>query len=359
MAVIAQTGVFSFGPQVAKGTAATNYYQHRASDIDLGTISDDRLGPPEVGGINTPTIPYRAGVMAAGGATINPRLESTLGWLFYGALGAVATTADKDVLGTTVTGMYNHEFTFATDAGYLPWMTFRKWIPGKTSGDELGEIFRDCKLTGLTVALPNEGLINARVDALGTAEGDNFDPGATWTYANTTMEDYPSIPIGCTVGGYLKIPGYSASALPVTAATITLQNAPLDPRQERNYGSPYLDDVTIVSRQLTIDMVVKWQNPELYESIYTGATNATAWTPSPFVEDLDVYALSPQNAPLLTSPYGLRIRADKVVWSSPQPIRLAGGQAISIRLTGTAIAGGTYYCKFNIGNKTTQYVWPT
>ena len=50
MAVTAQTGVFSFGGQTGKTTISSTFFKHRASDIDLATISDDRLGPPEVGG---------------------------------------------------------------------------------------------------------------------------------------------------------------------------------------------------------------------------------------------------------------------------------------------------------------------
>lgn len=359
MAITSQTGIFSFGPQVAKGTIASTFYQHRGSDIDLATLSDDRLGPPEVGGQPTPTIPYRAGVMASGGALINPRLENTLGWLFYGALGAVATTADKDVLGNTVTGMYDHEFTFATDAGYVPWMSFRKWIPGAAAADEFGESFQDCKIVALTVALPNDGLINARVDALGTAEGQNFYEQPSWSYGNTQFEDYESIPIGCVTGGYLKVPSYSATALPVTQGTVTLQNAPLDIRQEKVFGSPYLEDVTIIGRQMTVDLVIKWTDPDLYQSILTGSTTGTQWVAQPFVSDLDIYSVSSVDAPSLSTPYGLRIRADSVMYQVQGGIRLAGGQAVMLRVTGTAIAGGSYYAKFNIGNKVTEYAWPT
>jgi hypothetical protein len=361
MAITAQAGVFSFGPQVAKGTLATSFYQHRGSDIDLATISDDRLGPPEVGGIPTPTIPYRAGVMANGGALINPRLENTLGWLLYGALGAVNTIEDKDVLGNTVTDMYDHQFTFATDAGYVPWMSFRKYIPGTTAANSLGETFKDCKIVALTLALPNDGLINARVDALGITGGTSFESNPTWNteYENTEFEDYDSIPIGSVVGGFLKVPGFSATALPITQATITLQNAPLDIRQEKVYGSPYLEDVTIIGRQMTIDMVCKWKDPQLYRAILTGSTNGTQWTATPFVEDLDVVAMSSVVAPSLAVPYGLRVTADAVMYQVQGGIRLAGGQSVMLRVTGTAIGTTGTYAQFDIGNKVTQYVWPT
>ncbi|GAF67360.1 unnamed protein product, partial [marine sediment metagenome] len=193
MAVTAQNGILSFGAQTAKDSVSATYYQHRAADIDLGIQSDDRLGPPEIGGIAVPTIPYRAGVLAAGGATIHPRLEDTFGWLLHGAVGAVTSTQDENVFGTVDTGYWHHEFTLPTPSTELPFMTFRKEIPAATSGDELGEIYENSKITSMAFMLPNDGLIQARVDVLGTAEETQYADPAGWTYENTLMEDYQSI----------------------------------------------------------------------------------------------------------------------------------------------------------------------
>lgn len=358
MAVTAQAGTFSFGGQTGKGTVAATYYRHRASDIDLATISDDRLGPPEVGGVPVPTIPYRAGVQAAGGALLNPRLEDTIGWLLYGACGAWSVTADEDVFGTTDTGVYHHEFTFATDAGFIPYMSFRKEVPGETGTDDLGETFQDCKIVNLTLALPNDGLITSRVDVLGRAADTQFTTDPSWSYDNT-FEDYQSIPIGSVTGGYMQIPSYSATDLPVTAANVTLTNAPLDIRQEKNFGSPYLDEVTVVGRSLTVDLILKWKDPELYRDIITGSTTGTQWTAAPFVSDLDIYARSPEVIPSQTTPYELRIVAPTVMYQVVGGIRLAGNEAVMLRVTGTAIASTQDYVTFHVANEATQYTWPT
>lgn len=358
MAVTAQAGTFSFGGQSAKETLAATFYRHRASDIDLATISDDRLGPPEVGGVPTPTIPYRAGVMAAGGAVINPRLEDTIGWLLYGALGDTTVTADENVFGTTDTGVYHHEFMFATDAGLVPWMSFQKEIPGETGTDDLGEQFTDCKIVNLAVALPNDGLITSRVDVLGRAIDTNFVTNPSWSYDNT-FEDYESIPIGSVIGGYLQIPTYGASNLPITQANVTLTNAPLDIRQEKNFGSPYLDSVTVVGRSLTIDMILKWTDPELYRDIITGSTTGTQWTAAPYVSDLDVYVQSPNLISGQASPYQLRIQAPSVMYQVVGGVRLAGNEAVMLRVTGTALASASDYVTFHVANETTEYSWPT
>ena len=360
MAITSQTGKLSFGGQSAKETEATTYYQHRASDIDLAAISDDRLGPPEVGGINTPTIPYRAGLVATGGATLNPRLEDTFGWLLYGALGAHSVTADEDVLGNTVTGYQHHEFTFDTDTAFIPWMSFRKEVPAVDATTDHGEIYVDCKILNFALALPNDGLITTRLDVLGRmATGTQFESNPSWSYDNTQMEDYPSIPIGSVTGGYLKIPTFSATALPITAANVTLTNAPLDMRQEKVFGSPYLEDVTITGRALTVDMVVKWTDPQLYRSILTGTTNGTNWTAAPFVSDLDVVTRSPSLAGTTGESYALRVEAPAVMYQVVGGIRLAGNNAVMLRVQGTAIASTSDYVTVHLGNEATAYTWPT
>ena len=361
MAVTAQQGTFSFGPQTAKGSIATQFYQHRAVDIDLATISGDQLGPMEVGGVPTPTIPFRNGVTAAGGATIAPRLENTMGWLLHGLCGAHSVTGDEDVLGNTVTGMYNHEFTFSTtNESYVPYMSFRKDIPGaaENGSEDLGETFEDCKIINAAFTLPNDGLVTSRVDVLGRGTGTNFESAPTWTYANTQMEEYNSIPIGSVTGGYFKIPDYSATELPIIGGSVVITNAPLAVAQEKIFGSPYMQDITIVSRRLAVDLIVKWEDPDLYRAVLTGSTTGTAWTTTPFVEDLDVFALAADDA-ILTTPWGIRFQAPSVMYQIAGGVRLAGNQSVALRVTGVALASTSDYFTVNLGNLTTTYTWPT
>lgn len=367
MAVTAQSGVFGFGPQSAKGAAPSGYYKHRASDMDLGVVSDDRLGPPEIGGDVVPTIPYRAGVMVAGGALINPRLENTLGWLIYGAMGAWSATADKDCTGTegvTVTGMYRHEFTYSTtNQGFVPYMSLRKVIPGTDTTTYFGETYQDCKIVSMTLALPNDGLVASRIDAIGrTVEFTNTVSG--WTWANTLYEDYQSIPIGVVTEGYLMIPSISTTTeLPIVAATITLTNAPLDIRQERVYGDPYLQDITVVGRSITADFVVKWEDPYLYQRIITGSTTGTVWQAAPWVGSFDVMSYAASDAPGTnpSTPWQIRVQVPAMMYQVAGGIRLAGNQSVAMRVTGTGIAStaSTIYGTVYLGNTTTQYTWPT
>lgn len=364
MAVTAQTGIFSFGGQSAKGTAASTFYKHYASDIDLAPISDDRLGPPEVGGIVVPTLPYRAGTIATGGALINPRLQNTIGWLLRGAAGAWDVTADEDVFESTTTGFSHHKFYFDTqNQSLVPWMTFRKLIPGTQNTDFSGETYVDCKIVGLTFALPNDGLISSRVDVLGRSwEFTNGTAATQWSYANTQFDSNDSVPIGSVIGGYLKVPTYDSNPLPVVQATITLANAPLDIRQEKIFGSPYIEDVTITGRSVVVDMIVKWNDPYLFKSILTGDSAGTEWTAAPFLSDLDIYAMSHKESGVSGQPYELRFEAPNVMYQVVGGIRLAGNGAVMMRVQGTAIVPSdtSYYFTMHLGNTwSTGYTWPT
>jgi len=360
MAVTAMSGVVGWAAQESKSTevgyvAPTTWYRHKATLVDLAVQDDVRLGVPEVGGVPVPTFPYKAGVLVGGGVTIQPRLESTLGWLLYGMLGDKTTTQQ----GTT--DAYDHVFKFlAADASATKWFSFRKHIPRRenVATTDLGEVYTDCKIMGMTMTLPNDAPVTTRVDVLGRKFQLDHAPDA-WTWANT-FEGFGSIPVGCNTSGYVKMPDYSASELPIMAGSVTFQNVPLDLRQDRVYGDAYLEDITVVMRQLTFDLVLKWNNPDLYASMLTGASNGNNWTSEVFTSDLEIMIVAPEVIGDTQVPYSLKIVANKVMLSMPEGIQLAGGQAIMTRVTGTALeptAGE--YVEFTLTNGETSYTWPT
>lgn len=359
MAVTAMTGVVGFAPQNKKSTdggyvAPTTWYRHKATLVDLAISDETRLGAPEVGGIPIPTFPYKAGVLVGGGLTIQPRLQDTIGWLLYGVLGSVTSSQQS------TTGVYDHVFQFlSSDNTYVPWMAFRKATPRKdnVATSDLGEIYRDCKVLGFSMNLANDAPITSRVDVMGRTFELVEDPTA-WTWSNS-YEGFTSIPIGCQTGGYVKLTDYSATALPIMAATVGFQNIPLDIRQDRVFGSAFVEDITIIMRQLTFDILVKWNDPDLYQDLLTGATTGTAWSASPFTSAVEIFAQSPGNIPTKNVPWSIKINAPKAMLAMNEGIQLAGNQAIMMRITGTAIepdAGN--YTSITLTNTTTQYSWP-
>src|SRR5512141_1344572 len=125
--------------------------------------------------------------------------------------------------------------------GLVPWMGFRKFIPtdGNVGNYTMGETYHDCKITNLMITLPNDGLVSARVDAQGRdftleespAWGTTSGSTGGWDASYGDFEDYPSIPIGSTPGGYINTPTFGN--LPVVQCQVGIQNTPLDPRMEK------------------------------------------------------------------------------------------------------------------------------
>jgi hypothetical protein len=297
--------------------------------------------------------------MVGGGATINPRLEASLGWLLHGALGDVSTTAGSG-------GIYEHRFKLnESSPGLVPWMGFRKFIPADQASDTLGERYDDCKITNLVLTLPNDGLVNARVDVVGrefTFE-ENPDWGETsgsvggWDPVYGEFEDYTSVPIGSDVGGYINVPTFGD--LPVIQAQVGIQNMPLDPRMEKVYGSPYLEDVTVVSRAVTLDLTVKWTNPDLYQQVLTGSTSGLTWDSTPFTTSMEFLTQSPVNMPAESVPYKLFVQVTEAMLSLQGGVQLAGNNAVLLRFSGTALDVSGDYVVFQLWNQYDDYTWPT
>lgn len=365
MTTTAQAGVFGFGPSAGKGLGVTvgDWYRHKATLVDLAILDDQRLGPPEVGGRPLPTLPYKAGVIVGGGASLNPRLEGSLGWLLGGALGGNPVTTSGS--GTIKKHLFQID---DTNPGCVKWMGFRKYIPtGCEAGTDygLGETYVDCKITSLVISLPNDGLIGARVDALGRtftleespAWGTASGSAGGWAPTDGEFEDYTSIPIGSGTGGYITVPTFGE--LPVIQAQIGIQNMPLDTRMERVYGDPYLNDITIVSRAVTLDLTVKWTNPDLYRQILTNSVDGVAWSSTPFTSAVTILAESPAVIPTTTTPYSLKITITEAMLALSGGIQLAGNQAIMMRFTGTVLDVGGVYASFELVNDQVSYVWPT
>lgn len=364
MATVSQAGIWGFGPSAGKGIAVPTgkWYRHKASAIDLAVVDDQRLGPPEVGGRPLPTIPYKAGVMVQGGVTFSPRLEGSLGWLIEGALGDVATTSGSG-------SVKNHVFSINdTYPGLVPWFQMRKLIPtdGSIGNYTLGENFEDCKIVGLAFTLTNEGLAQCRADIVGRLFSLEQSPdwgitsGSTggWDPVYGEFEDYPSIPIGSTPGGYINTPDFGN--LPVVQAVVGIQNQNLDPRQEKVFGSPYLEDVTIVGRQVTLDLTVKWTNPALYRQILTGSTAGTTWSSEPFTSQVVFRTISPANMTGEAQPYELIVTVTEAMLSLQGGIQLAGNNAVLMRFQGVALdISGSEYATFELRNKFPNYAWPT
>jgi len=345
MTVLASTGVLSYGKQSAKGSTATTWYRHRATDIDFGPVQTMAAIPLEVGGTVVPTGSYKQGAYVAGGATLHPRMEGDFGWIMEGLMGSVST--DGGPVGDT----YDHTFKFnSANPHDVPWMSVRKFIPGS---DSLGEIGTDCKVASATMTFPQNGIMQARIDWIGRTPSWDDDP--SFSYADA-FEDYTSIPVTSMTASSIKLPEFSASELPVTALTVTMTNNLTTPQQEMVIGSQHPDDFTVVSRAATIRATVKWADPDLYQTIYTGTTSGVAWDDACYYSDFEAIVLSPYNITGST-PYRMEIDASNVAWQVDGPVRLAGGDLLMLNLMGTVVEAdsGDEYIQFMMRNGQEDY----
>jgi hypothetical protein len=475
MATTSGAGILGFGPQAGKGVAVVdgNWYRHKALQIGLGVVDGQQIGPQEVGGRPLPGSPYKSGVSVGGAVAVNPRLQNSLGWLLFGALGyqkpdikagvsftsvmdrtlltsgsqvistgltapstgrklvvrvwkgdgqtftgsvivagsggpetfnfsagasggqrEVGLTAKETIVGngafTTVTsvtlpgtaeanifvsigwedtGSYANVFTLdPLHPARVKWMGFRKFVPG---GDDdasdygLGETYNDCKILGLGMTLPNDGLISSQISVLGRTFSLEVDPdwgitsGSTggWNVADGEFETYESIPIGCQVAGYVQVPAFDGVELPVLNGAVTIANTPIDARYERIFGSPFMQGVTIGSRSVAFDLTVVWRNPDLYRMILTGSRTGFEWSAKPFTTRVDILAESPDVIPTTEMKYGMRVEAANVMLAMQGAIPLAGNEAIAMRFSGVALDTLSDYVQFTLTNAVNGYTW--
>lgn len=352
MATSAQAGTLGFGPQSGKGVPSTQFYKHRATLVDLGVVDDVREGAPEIGGIPVPSFIYKSGPIVAGGFTLQPRLIDSFGWLLFGGMGDISSVESPGA-----SGLYNHTMKLkAGDETYVPWMSFRKHIPKRDglADTDLGEQYEDGKVLGLTLTLPNDAPITARIDALCRTFSLNHDP-TTWVYENAAFESWESVPVACSTGGYLKI---DAVELPIVGATVGIQNVPIDIGQEKVFGDPFIDGITIVQRRMTYDFTVKWNDPDLYALCLTGSAVGTAWSAQPQTASFEVKTVSSVNMAGEDEPNSLIVAADEVTLNQVGGIRLAGNNAVMLRFSGVAL-DATNYASLTLRNKIASYTWPT
>lgn len=348
MATSAQAGTWGFGLQAGKEQLAPAFYRHRALAVDQAILDETREGQPEVGGLAVPTFPYKPGPVIGGGAALQPRLEDTVGWLLKAALGRNTDYAQGG-------GVYDHKFVIdPNDSTFAPYLSIRKHIPRKDGGaaTDLGETYTDCKVTGLTLQMANDMPLVTRFDFLGRKFELDYDP-YSWTWANT-FESWESVPVMCQTGGYIKVAGVE---LPVVSANVSFQNVPLDIRQEKIIGDPFLEDITIIQRRLAYQIVVKWNNPDLYSEVLAGGVGATEWSGKPFTASFEVKTVSSVDMPSTSEPYSLIVHADEVMMSQQGGIQLAGNQAVMLSFAGVALEQ-TEYCHFTLRNKEASYIGP-
>lgn len=372
MSINAQSAVFSFAPQTAKigdGTftvSAHNWYRFRTPSISGGGTQMQQMMPLEMGGPLVPSGVYKSGAAYASEVELVPRLENSLGYLLYAALGQVTTITGKQWTasgGVTATGCNAHIFRFnPTEHAELPWLATRYMLPGDAAADRFGEVSYDSKVSGLQLNIPSMSIITARVGFQGRCFFfPDYTDVAAWSYANT-LEDADTIAI--TGKGRML---FGADAPKLTNMTITLSNNLTSPQQEGIIGSYYADDITTLTRSINIRASVKWQNPQLWKQLMTGSASGVNWSALPFVKEsagnvkaLEAVFEAPINITGASVPYTLRIMGSRAVMSLDRgTIQLRAGDLVQFNVNIDLLEPlpGEDYVQIVLENGVTSYTW--
>jgi hypothetical protein len=350
MTVTAQRGFLAYAPQNFKSThndydAPTAWYRHKAYNISLGTVEDNRQFPLEVGGVIVPTGAFKAGSFFGGAVQITPRLEDDFGWLLYAALGTASSSE------TAESGVFKHVFKYGADDTVLPWMEFVKYVPGAT--EALIERGVDCKITSLAFTVPQSGIVQAELGIVGRVPSLEEDPTVDGSYGS--FENSESVPI--SPKGSIQV---DSEDMPATGAVISIANNLTSPQQEMIIGEYHPDDFVPLSRQVEVRFTHKWPDADLYQKILTGTASGETWSPAPFYADVEIVSESPANIPGKNQPYKMRFYAQRVAWRADGPPELRGGDIIQQNYVGIVNEPESGdYAVVEVWNEATSYIWPT
>jgi hypothetical protein len=359
MSTTGQGSILSFAPQ-PQAYYDNEYFPEQLSwnkiktqRMAVGINQGVQALQPETGGVLVTTGVYKDGYFFGGDFDISPRAEGSFGWLLLAALGAVETTPNLPAA-----GMNRHIFKFSADQISLPWMSFRRFVPGRTrngAARNFGEIGRDCLVGGMRLAIPNKGLISASVDLIGLDAKTEQNP--TWTYSNQ-FEDSGTIPMSGY--GEVRIGGRDFKMVGMEFA---FQNNLSNPDEETVVGKFNPDDLTLKARSAMIRAVVKWDNGDLLSQVNNGGADNTDWSPMPFTIDKEGTAAFEAKfysglEAVAGHPYCLKIRGSKIVWQAGKVLETRGGTLITQEFIGQLVEpkAGDEYIEIELENKTAGYV---
>jgi hypothetical protein len=216
--------------------------------------------------------------------------------------------------------------------------------------------------------LPANDIVQARLDFVGRIP--KFDAYSdAWIYQNS-FESFESAAYSC-VSNFFLPDVFGDAEMPVTSVIIEMVNNTTTPREEMIVGAFNPDDYVVRTRSMQIRLVHKWNDPQLYNEVYTNSAQGTEWSPVPFTTNFnsgsgkyafEAYVRSTKDF-VGTTPFSLEIRAGTVFWQPTGPVRLQGGGIIMQEYIGTVLdpdpSLGVNYADFIlINDRSSAYTVP-
>lgn len=332
----AKVGSGTFDPTAGSGSVITAGFQrHKAASGDIQPIERQQSLLPSIGGSLYPDGTYKSGVHVQGAMALEPRLQSSIGYLLYAALGASAATASAGAV-SYITRLSVND----SNQSVLPWVTVRRYTPDTagTAGDT--EYFVDCKVNTMRITIPADGVMGMEFDFIGRR------PVATLATETSTGTAYEN-PVGVALSAVSSISttfdiisalGANTYSTPdgiqFTGAEITQVNGLTGPKEESIIGSRNMDDVTSLARATIFRLGYKWKDPALYNRMMYAAASGTLldWNPIVQTGAIAVTAATAANiGSPYTHPYKAIMQTQSLTWSMAAP-RLLPGRILQTEL---------------------------
>lgn len=307
MSLSSLKGAVGVGIQSARGTPATtlNYFPTLNANVTGEQMAQNL--PPEVGGTYFSRGAYKAGLRSRGEVALLPRPNS-IGWLLAGLFNREVVTADA------TSGLNDHVFTVGDSLAYPnKWLTVRRMV-----NNAYGEQMEDARIGGFRVEIAAANVVQTSVQLIGGQHGEIV--GAD-VYA-------PDEPVFITCNANVTEGG-----APFIVDRIAIDMGAQLTDNEFRVGSYFLDDITLLQRQVTIQADVRIKSRDLFAKVYRNGGVAPVgpalggWSPtlyrSAVVLEMSTSEIKPQI---------LRIELPGVDFLT-MPVQMSGAELIRAQLT--------------------------
>lgn len=273
----------------------------------------------------------RVGGFSSGAINFIPRLNS-VGYLLLGALGGVNTTA---AVGPATVN--THVFRNQTNRFTLPWFTMRRRLGAIANA---GDITSDVKVQALRFNIAASDFIRAEASFIGIGKPQFTNDTSAWNYGSQIDTTDPFL----TCKGSMELP--TGTTLKVVSGRVTIMNnIPIDEQWLVAKLTP--DDLELVQRAITFDLMVKLDDPVLYRKLEYGILSTPGSYPADW--DVNVYREARLNMKFQCEndidtgvPGAIEFHANdssstpNIAWTC-QPVELRGNRQVMLRMTGTVL----------------------
>jgi len=317
------------GIQSAKGALASTYHY---MPVLNGNVMGEQLAqnlPPEVGGTYFSRGAYKAGLRSRGEVALIPR-PNTIGFLLAGLFNDEETTAVGG--GST---LYDHVFKVGDSAAHPNfWLTLRRYV-----NNVYGEQMQDARVGAFRLEVAAANIVNASVQLLGGQWAEL--PGA-----DVASDDAPVF-LTCNAN-------VSEGGVDFIVDRFSIEIGAQLTDNEFRVGSYFLDDITLLQRQVTIQADVRVKNRTQFAKVYrNGASaptigNTGAWSPTIYRSDVVLQMNTGE-----TDPEFLKLELPGVDFLT-FPVQVAGAELIRAQLSCSVTLGEDNFSASDLDSDTLQ-----